>query len=326
MIRQIPDERWESRASSSKGAEPLKSGHHPADRDEVTISAEAFHYVSELVRRETAMLYATGKEYLVDARLLPLARERGDATVDAYVERLKRDPGERDRVVDALTINETLWFRDIDPFKAFTSTILPKLLEARKSTRRLSIWSAACSSGQEPYSLAMILAEHLPPGWTVDILASDVSPAMLARAREGRYGQAEMNRGLPAAMLVKHFTHSGADWEISPHLRKMVRIRHLNLAQPFPELPTFDVVLLRNVLIYFDICTRRDVLRRTAEVTAADGYLMLGGPETTLDQDEHWVREPMGSIVVHRPVPPDMIAEPARDHSIASVALTGVDA
>jgi chemotaxis protein methyltransferase CheR len=172
----------------------------------------------------------------------------------------------------------------------------------------------------------MILAEHLPPGWTVDILASDVSPAMLARAREGRYGQAEMNRGLPAAMLVKHFTHSGADWEISPHLRKMVRIRHLNLAQPFPELPTFDVVLLRNVLIYFDICTRRDVLRRTAEVTAADGYLMLGGPETTLDQDEHWVREPMGSIVVHRPVPPDMIAEPARDHSIASVALTGVDA
>jgi chemotaxis protein methyltransferase CheR len=269
----------------------------------VTISQSSFTFVSELVRRETAMLYDPGKEYLVEARLLPLAREAGCVDVDAYVQTLQLNLAERAKVLDALTINETSWFRDNAPYQAFTEVMLPALLEARAHVRHLSIWSAACSSGQEAYSLAMLLDQHLPSGWSAQILATDVSPKMLARVDAGRYSQVEMNRGLPATSLVKYFTRAGSEWEVCAELRGMVRTQSLNLSTSFPLLPTFDVVFLRNVLIYFDMDTKRDILRRVHRVVAPDGFLLLGSSETTLDLEDHWGRETHGRVQLHRPAP-----------------------
>lgn len=268
----------------------------------MSISESNFRYVSDLVRRETAMLYEGGKEYLVEARLLPLARAAGLAEVDSYVERMRVTPAERALAIDALTINETSWFRDNAPYQAFTDVMLPALLKARAATRRISIWSAACSSGQEAYSLAMLLDQHLPSGWAVEILATDVSKKMLDRVRAGRYSQVEMNRGLPATQLVKHFTRVGSEWEVSSDLRRVVRTQHLNLATMFPPTPAFDIVFLRNVLIYFDLPTKRDILRRVHDRVAGDGYLLLGTAETTLDLADNWSRESVGRVQLHRPV------------------------
>jgi chemotaxis protein methyltransferase CheR len=267
----------------------------------VTISPSSFAFVSDLVRQETAMLYDAGKEYLVEARLLPLARAAGCPDVDSYVGRLRADRAEQGKALDALTINETSWFRDNSPYKTFTDKLLPDVLAARTHVRHVSIWSAACSSGQEAYSLAMLLDQHLPSGWTAQILATDVSTQMLERVNAGRYSQVEMNRGLPATSLVKYFSRVGSEWEVSPELKKMVRTQHLNLAAPFPLLPTFDIVFLRNVLIYFDLETKRDILRRTHRVVAPDGFLLLGSSETTLDMDDHWEREAHDRVQVHRP-------------------------
>jgi len=179
------------------------------------------------------------------------------------------------------------------------------LLEARAATRRLRMWSAACSSGQEAYSLAMLLDEHLPAGWTAEILATDVSTAMLARVDAGRYSQVEMNRGLPATRLIRYFTRAGSEWEISPRLRSMVSTRHLNLAEPYVGIGSYDLILLRNVLIYFDQPTRHDILRRMHRHLSGDGYLLLGSSETTLDLPADltamWDREQLGRVQAHRP-------------------------
>lgn len=265
------------------------------------ISPTSFAYVADLLRRETAMLCEPGKEYLVEARLLPLARAAGTPDVDSYVARLSTDLAERARAVDALTINETSWFRDLAPYQAFTDAMLPPLLEARKHVKHLEIWSAACSSGQEAYSLTMLLKEHLPPGWTARIHATDVSTSMLERVKAGRYSQVEMNRGMPAQRLVTWFTRVGNEWEVSPELRSMVTTQHLNLAAPFPPMPVFDIVFLRNVLIYFDMDTKRDILRRVSTRISPDGYLLLGSSETTLDLDDAWTREAAGRVWMHRP-------------------------
>jgi chemotaxis protein methyltransferase CheR len=288
----------------------------------VTISPSSFAFVSDLVRQETAMLYDAGKEYLVEARLLPLARAAGLPDVDAYVGRLRSDREEQVKALDALTINETSWFRDNSPYRTFTDTLLPAVLAARGHVRHVSIWSAACSSGQEAYSLAMLLDQHLPSGWTAQILATDVSTQMLERVKAGRYSQVEMNRGLPATSLVKYFSRVGSEWEVSPELKKMVRTQHLNLAAPFPLLPTFDIVFLRNVLIYFDLETKRDILRRTHRTVAPDGFLLLGSSETTLDMDDHWEREAHDRVQVHRPVATTHAA-PATSVGWHRTAMTG---
>jgi len=273
----------------------------------VTISSSSFQLIAALVRRETAMVYDAGKEYLVEARLMPLATAAGCPDVEAYIARVRTDLNERRKALDALTINETSWFRDQTPYQAFTDQMLPQLLESRSLTRRLRIWSAACSSGQEAYSIAMLLEQHLPPGWTAEILATDVSTAMLARVEAGRYSQAEMNRGLPAATLVRHFSRTGTEWEVSPQLKRMVRTQHLNLADAyaFTSVGTYDVVLLRNVLIYFDTPTKYDVLRRMRPHVATDGFLLLGSSETTLDMPPDvaalWNREQLGRVPTLRP-------------------------
>ncbi len=293
------------------------------------ISPTSFAYVADLLRRETAMLCEPGKEYLVEARLLPLARAAGQPDVDSYVALLGRDPSERAKAIDALTINETSWFRDLAPYQAFTEAMLPPLLEARAHVKHLEIWSAACSSGQEAYSLTMLLKENLPPGWTARIHATDVSTSMLERVRAGRYSQVEMNRGMPAQRLVTWFTRAGNEWEVSPELRSMVTTQHLNLAAPFPPMPVFDIVFLRNVLIYFDMDTKRDILRRVSSRISPDGYLLLGSSETTLDLDDAWTREAAGRVWMHRPravSPAAKAASPASPAGPAGPAGTTVRA
>lgn len=265
------------------------------------ITSAGFAYVADLLRRETGMLCEAGKEYLVEARLLPLARRAGLPDVDAYIARMHSDVGAREAAMDALTINETSWFRDQAPYDAFVQVMLPALLQERSITRHLSIWSAAASSGQEAYSLAMLLDEHLPAGWTARIHATDVSTTMLERVRAGRYSQVEMNRGMPATRLVRYFSRVGTEWEVSPALRSMVTTQQVNLTTPFPVTERFDVVFLRNVLIYFDVETKRDILARMVPRTAPDGFLLLGSTETTLDLDQDWEREMAGRVTVHRP-------------------------
>lgn len=263
----------------------------------------AFASVSALVRRETSMVYDEGKEYLVEARLAPLAAAKG-LDLEAYVAKLAFDADERRKVIDALTINETSWFRDHTPYQAFTDAMLPDLLERRSTTRRLRIWSAACSSGQEAYSIAMLLDQHLPAGWEYEIVATDIATTMLERVKAGRYSQVEVNRGLPATSLVRYFSRVGREWEIAPRLRERVTVRHLNLAAPYVGLGTFDMIWLRNVLIYFDAPTKQDILRRMLPMLSLDGYLLLGSSETTLDLPEDlaaaWRREPIGRVQAHR--------------------------
>ncbi|GAB3598481.1 chemotaxis protein CheR [Angustibacter peucedani] len=270
----------------------------------MTIAPEAFGFVCDLVRRESAIVLAPGKEYLVESRLLPLARAQGDADIDAYVARARRQPtGPIVReIVEALTTNETSWFRDNEPFQGLRGTVLPRLVADRATSRRLRVWSAACSSGQEPYSLAMVLAETPAlAGWHLEVLGTDLSLEMVERSREGRYNQLEMNRGLPATHLVRWFERDGTAWRVTRELGALTTFRQLNLVRPFPHLGgRFDVVFLRNVLIYFDLPTKREVLARVREVLAPDGVLFLGATETTMGVDDAWERVAVGRSSVYR--------------------------
>jgi chemotaxis protein methyltransferase CheR len=271
----------------------------------MSIDPEVFGYVRDLVYRESALVLGDGKEYLVESRLLPLARAQGDPDVETYVTRARRNPqGPAMReIVEALATNETSWFRDSEPFIGLRDAVLPALVEARVHSRRLRIWSAACSSGQEPYSIAMLLAESPLAGWQADVLGTDLSLEMVERCRQGRYSQLEINRGLPVAQLVRHFERDGAGWRVNHVLAGRTTFRQLNLARPLPALGTFDVIFLRNVLIYFDLATKREVLRRVARLLAPDGYLYLGAPETTIGVDDTWHRHSVGKTSVYRLVP-----------------------
>jgi chemotaxis protein methyltransferase CheR len=271
----------------------------------MTLTATSFDWVRQLVHRESAIVLAPGKEYLVEARLLPIARSMGLPDVGQLVDsvRTRPSPESTRKIVEALTTNETSWFRDGDPFTALTSTVLPSLLSARGPAERLQIWSAACSSGQEPYTIAMLLEDALPNAATrVAITATDLSRGMVERTRAGRFSQLEVNRGLPAPMLVRHFTRTGTEWEVSPSLRRMVTASECNLAAPLPRLGPFDVVYLRNVLIYFDLPTKQAILRRVRALMRPDGWLFLGAAETTLGVDDSWERVVIGRSSAYRPL------------------------
>jgi chemotaxis protein methyltransferase CheR len=271
----------------------------------MTLTTTSFDWVRQLVHRESAIVLAPGKEYLVEARLLPIARSMGLPDVGQLVDsvRTRPSPESTRKIVEALTTNETSWFRDGDPFTALTSTVLPSLLSARGPAERLQVWSAACSSGQEPYTIAMLLEDAMPNASTrVAITATDLSREMVERTRAGRFSQLEVNRGLPAAMLVRHFTRAGTEWQVSPSLRRMVTASECNLAAPLPRMGPFDVVYLRNVLIYFDLPTKQAILRRVRALMRPDGWLFLGAAETTLGVDDSWERVVVGRSSAYRPL------------------------
>jgi chemotaxis protein methyltransferase CheR len=269
----------------------------------MSLAPDTFAWVADVVRRRSAIQLETGKEYLVESRLLPLARAAGLGDVDSYVRSVRSSalPSALELVVEALTTNETSWFRDAQPFLALADHVVPELLAARGpfGAGPLRVWSAACSSGQEPYSIAMALADLVPPA-SLRIVATDLSQQMVDRARTGRYSQLEINRGLPAPMLVKHFTRHGAEWEVAAPLRQAITFQRHNLLDAPPLGGPFEIVFLRNVLIYFDLATKRDILRRVQQVVRPGGYLLLGAAETTIGIDDGWERVPVGRSSVYR--------------------------
>ncbi len=270
----------------------------------MTLTAPGFTWVAQMLQRESAIVLAPGKEYLVEARLAPVAREHGMASVGALGDtmRARRDATLVRSVVEAMTTNETSWLRDSDPFTGLVQTVLPRLSLERRPGEQLRIWSAACSSGQEAYTIAMLACETMPNAPSrVKIFASDISRAMVERTREGRFSQLEINRGLPAQMLVKHFARSGTDWQVSQALRAMVETFECNLAAPLPSLPLFDVIYLRNVLIYFDVPTKRAILAGMRKRLKPDGWLFLGAAESVMGIDDSWHRETLGRTSVYRP-------------------------
>jgi chemotaxis protein methyltransferase CheR len=245
-----------------------------------------YDFLRKCLKERSGLVLSGDKEYLVESRLLPVARRAGFANLGELVGALKAAPEAAlmTTVVEAMTTNESLFFRDKTPFEHFRATIMPALLASRRASRSIRIWSAAASTGQEPYSLAMCLKEMERDiaGWRIDLLATDLSGDVLEKARAGLYTQFEVQRGLPIQSLIKHFSQSGELWQIAPELRAMVKYRQLNLLRDFSSLGTFDLVFCRNVLIYFDSDTKVDVLNRMAQITAGDGYLVLGAAETVV--------------------------------------------
>jgi chemotaxis protein methyltransferase CheR len=269
----------------------------------MTLSTADFTYVAGLVRRESAIVLTPGKEYLVEARLLPVARQAGATSVAEFLAVLQRrpDPAAHRSVVDALTTNETSWFRDREPFSAMTDVVLPELVTSRATTRSLRIWSAACSSGQEPYSLAITMQQALPAGWRYHITGTDISSEMIKRAGAGEFSQVEVNRGLPVQQLVHHFVRSGTGWKVTPALRENITFQQMNLTAPLPQMAPFDVIFLRSVLIYFDVETKRNVLRNVSRLLRPDGWLFLGAAETTIGVDDSFERVAVGRASAYRP-------------------------
>lgn len=268
----------------------------------MTLSPLDLTFVSDLIRRESAIALTEDKSYLVEARLLPIARQLGLGSVGELVARLRSAPSEQLRraVVEAMTTNETSWFRDRAPFAALADAIVPQLIARRGGEHKLRIWSAACSSGQEPYSIAISLKPKLAAaGFGLEVLGTDLSQQMVDRARLGRYSQLEVNRGLAATDLVRYFQRDGAGWQINDELRRSVSFRQLNLAAPLPTLPQMDVIFLRNVLIYFDAPTKAAVLQRVTRVLRPDGYLFLGAAETTINIDPRFERVSVSGATVY---------------------------
>ncbi len=268
------------------------------------LSLTDVQYLSALVRQRSAIVLEPEKSYLLEARLAPLARAEGFGSIDAMVSHLRAQPanGLPRKVVEAMTTNETSFFRDLHPFEALRTAVLPEVIRRRQAERRLTIWCAASSSGQEPYTVAMTLLEHFPQlaGWSIKVLATDLSGEMVARCRAGRYGQIEVNRGLPAALLMKYFEKKGMEWQVKPEVQRLCEFRELNLIEPWGQLPPMDVVFLRNVLIYFDVETKRSILQNVCGVLNPWGYLFLGGAETTLNLGDTFERVPFDKAGCYR--------------------------
>jgi chemotaxis protein methyltransferase CheR len=271
----------------------------------MALSRASFEFVRTVLRQRSAHHLEDDKGYLVETRLLPVARRHGFSSVEALVLRLRGRRNERllGEVVEAMTINETFFFRDGHPFEVLRQTVLPELVQHRASVRRLSIWCAACSSGQEAYSVALLLRHHFPAlsGWNIRLIASDLSAAMLERARQGLYSELEVSRGLALELLEAYFHKQEDGWQIRDELRRMVEFRLLNLSGVWPELPPLDLILLRNVLIYFDAPTRQQILSRVRKVLQPDGYLLLGGAETTHNLDDGFLPVSFEQVSFFRP-------------------------
>jgi chemotaxis protein methyltransferase CheR len=260
----------------------------------MSLSLPEFNYVRRLVLEQSAIVLEEDKGYLVESRLSTLARREGFASLSLLVGRLQSEPFNclHRQAVEAMTTNETSFFRDFHPFEALKKAVIPDLMEKRGQTRELTIWCAACSAGQEPYTIGMLLREYFPSlaSWKVRILATDLSSEILSRAREGRYSQLEVNRGLPASFLVKYFHKEGCNWQLREDIRRMVEFQMTNLASAWPALPPMDIIMMRNVLIYFGMDTKKEILAKVRRALKPDGYFFMGGAETTFNLDDSFER------------------------------------
>jgi chemotaxis protein methyltransferase CheR len=244
-----------------------------------------YEYLRKLLRDHSGLDLSADKQYLIESRLLPLSRKAGLSGISELVQKMKAGSASIiTQVVEAMTTNETFFFRDKTPFDHFRASIMPEMMAARAGRKSIRIWCAAGSTGQEPYSLAMCLKEMgaTLAGWRLEIIATDLSQEVLEKSKAGIYSQFEVQRGLPIQMLVKYFKQTGEFWQINADIRAMVQHRQLNLLHDFSQLGTFDVIFCRNVLIYFDQDTKINIFNRLARITEADGFLVLGAAETVV--------------------------------------------
>ena len=246
---------------------------------------DEFEYLARILKERSGLIVTPDKGYLLESRLTPVAKARGLATLSDIVSKLRTNDEALARdVTEAMTTNESFFFRDDKPFTQFKEMVLPHIMQARAQKKSFRIWSAACSSGQEAYSLAMILKEEQAKlaGWHIEIVGTDISVEMLDKAKAGLYSQFEVQRGLPITLLVKYFKKKDESWQIDPAIRGMVQFKEWNLLRDLKALGQFDIVFCRNVLIYFDQPTKAKVLESISKQMPADGMLYLGGAETVL--------------------------------------------
>ena len=250
------------------------------------MKSQDFEFLAGLLKDRSGLMLTPDKVYLLESRLTPLARKSGLDTLDALVQKLRvsRDDKLIKDVTEAMTTNESFFFRDNTPFDLFKNHVAPAMEKARASRKRLRIWCAAASTGQEPYSLAILLKENWAKwqGWNIEIVGTDICTQVLEKAKAGTYSQFEVQRGLPIQMLIKYFKQEGDVWRLNDDIRNMVTFRPFNLLSSFGTLGSFDVIYCRNVLIYFDQATKKDVLERMHSTLASDGTLFLGAAETVL--------------------------------------------
>ena len=256
------------------------------------MNAADFGFMAGMLKKRSGLIVKEDKAYLLESRLLPIARKRGLEDLEGLVAELRKAGNERLMVdvVEAMTTNESFFFRDAKPFDIFREETLPRLLVERRSTRRVRIWCAAASTGQEPYSLAMILKdmEAKLSGWRIEILGTDLSADVLEKAKVGRYSQFEVQRGLPIQMMMKYFSEVNEMWQIDASIRAMVKYKAFNLLDSFAGFGKFDVIFCRNVLIYFDQETKADIFMRMSRQLEPDGALFLGGAETVIGVTDHF--------------------------------------
>lgn len=253
----------------------------------MSVSVDDFSFVADYLREKSAISIGPGKEYLVESRLASVARDTGYADVTALIRALRQpvpNPKVSLAVVEAMTTNETSFFRDHHPFDVMRNQLLPEMIERNAHKRQLSVWSAASSTGQELYSVAMLLDTHFPEllAWKVNLHGTDLSHDVVAKASSGVFSPLEVNRGLAAPMLVKYFQRQGASYHIDDRLRRWCRFQQMNLATSWPALPQFDIVFCRNVLIYFELPVRQQILKKIRRSLTSGGYLILGTAESTV--------------------------------------------
>ena len=266
------------------------------------LEPDNYRFLQEYVYRESGIVLDKDKHYLIEARLMPIVTRERLGSLNDLCALLRGVSGAavKRQVVDSMTTNETQFFREMPHYDALRTEVIPRLIEQRQVQRRLRFWSAASSTGQEAYSLGMMLLEMGLHDWNIQILGTDLSTQVLDRARAGKFHQIEVNRGLPASLLVKYFTRAGLEWQLKDEVRRMVRFESIDLRNSMRSLGPFDVVFCRNVLIYFDIETKKRILADIRSTLYGGGYLLLGGSETTLNLDSVYQRVPIGKTVLYR--------------------------
>lgn len=271
------------------------------------LSSSDLAEIAKLVLEQSAIVLEPSKAYLIESRLNPVVRSNHLESIAELVEAIRKPNGAklRTEVIDAMTTNETSFYRDIHPFELLKKKLLPELIEKRSNEKKLTIWSNACSSGQEIYSIAMMIREHFPEliKWDLKLYATDLSSEILDKAKQGIFNQTEVNRGLPMQLLMKHFHREGVHWQINEDVRSMIRFEPVNLIQNWPmNLNSVDVVFLRNVLIYFSPETKREILTKVRRRIANHGYMFLGGSENTMNLTDEFERLQIDGSVCYRPV------------------------
>ncbi len=271
----------------------------------VPIASSDIEYLQALLVERSGHVISTQQAYLFETKLKPVLDAEGMTSVHQLVAKMRTSPSCRiaDDVTEAMTINESFFFRDIHPFETLRDSVLPDLLKQKESQQELSFWCGACSSGQEPYSIAITLRESFPElvDWKINILATDISDEVMEKADKGEYTQFEVNRGMPARMLIKYFYREGASWFVKDEIREMLRFQKVNLVKPLPIYQKFDLVFLRNVLIYFSAATKEEILKKIRSVITDDGFLFLGGGESLLKLNVQFQRKTVGQSAYFRP-------------------------